>query len=443
VLHNDMEPTGYFATSNSLVNRLQGAIRWSQRDNAFDLPTDCPQRDERLGWTGDANFFLPTATFNFDEAAFIEKWMGDVVDAQRPDGRFTVYAPAPDDAGDAAAYSDAGVICPWIIYERYGDTGILADNYAAMNAWVEYQRRTSADLIRPATGYGDWLAPVLPGEPKKETARDLIGTAYFARTADLTARAAEILGHSTDAARLQALHREIVAAFQRRFLDPQGRLTNDTQAAYALALAFDLLPEPAREAAVRHLVEDIRAHQWRMATGFVGTPWLMRVLGRYGQDDAAYRLLLSREYPGWLYMIDQGATTIWERWNSYRPETGFGEKIADTGFGDVKMNSFNHTVWGSVGEWMYAVIGGIEPAAPGFQRIRIHPRPGGDLTWAKAELDSPYGRIATDWKRRGERWTLRASIPPNTRAEIELPNGQRQEVGAGNHTFDIALPPGS
>lgn len=439
VLHNDMAPTGHFETSNARVNALQSAIRWSQRDNAFDVPTDCPQRDERLGWTGDANFFLPTATFNYDEAAMIEKWMGDLVDAQTADGRFTVYAPAADDAGDAAAYSDGGVICPWVIYERYGDAQILADNFAAMQAWIEFQRRTSKDLIRPATGYGDWLAPVKPGEPKRETLRDLIGTAYFAHTTDLTARAAEVLGKKENRDKLRALHRDIVTAFRRQYVDGQGRLTNDTQAAYALALEFELLPETVRTAALKHLVDDIRAHDWRMATGFVGTPMLMRVLQRFGEDDTAYRLLLSREYPGWLYMIDQGATTIWERWNSFTPETGFGDKIADTGFGDVAMNSFNHTVWGAVGEWMYGVIGGIEPAKPGFQRIRIRARPGGDLTWAKTELDSPYGRIATDWKQNDAGGVLNVSIPPNTRADVILPDGQRKEVGAGRHTF--ALPP--
>ena len=430
VLHNDMPQTGYLEISNPLLNRLQDNIRWSQKDNACDVPTDCPQRDERLGWTGDANFFLPTATFNYDEAAFIEKWMADLRDAQTSDGRFTVYAPAPDDPGDAAAYSDAGVICPWIIYEHYGDVKILADNFAAMKAWIEFQRRTSHELIRPATGYGDWLAPDATGG-RDATPRDLIGTAYFAHTTELAGRAAAVLGRQEDAERFDKLHKEIVAAFQQRFINADGRPGTGTQAAYALVLAFDLLPESSRIAAVNHLVADLRAREWKMATGFVGTPLLMRVLKRFKQDDAAYHLLLQRKYPGWLYMVDQGATTIWEHWNSYRPETGFG---------DVTMNSFNHTVWGSVGEWMYAVIGGIDfdPVAPGFKRIRICPRPGGDLTWAKAELDCPYGRISSHWKRDGEMFSLQATIPPNTQATIELPDGKSYEVGPGMHSFESA-----
>jgi len=441
VIHNDAPRTGYFQTSDPLLNRLQSNIQWSQRDNAADVPTDCPQRDERLGWTGDASLYLPTGTFNYDESLMFEKWMADLRDAQTADGRFTVYAPAPDDAGDAAAYSDAGVICPWTIFERYGDRKILAENYRAMLAWIEYQRKTSEGLIRPATGYGDWLAPVIPGQPAQPTARDLIGTAYFAYTTELTRRTAQVLGNTQDAQRLAALHHDVVAAFQRKYVGADGRLSNDTQAAYALALTFDLLPESATAAAVRHLADDIRAHGWKVSTGFVGTPALMRVLKRYRMDDVGYHMVMQREYPGWLYMVDQGATTIWERWNSWHPQTGSGDKFSDTAFGDVKMNSFNHTVWGCVGEWMYAVIGGIDldASAPGFKRIVIRPRPGGGLTWAKAALDSPYGRIATHWTLADRTFSLQVSIPPNTRAVVDLPDGKVTEVGAGDHSFEAVL----
>lgn len=444
VVHNAMPQTGYLATSDASVNRLQSNILWSQRGNAYDFPTDCPQRDERLGWTGDANFFLPTATFNYDEAAFIEKWMADLRDAQKADGRFTVYAPAPDEAGDpgeAAGYSDGGVICPWIIYEQYGDEKILADNYAAMKAWIEFQRKSSTDLIRPRSGYGDWLAPGTSAQNKDVTPRDLIATLYFAHTTDLVRRTAEILGHKDEAAEYGQLHTAIIEAMRKKYLGPDGKLIPDSPTAYAMALAHDLLPEASREAAVKHLVEALRANDWKMATGFVGTPILMRVLKRFHQDDAAYHLVLQHQFPGWMYMIDQGATTIWERWNSWTPETGFGEKIGDTGVGDIKMNSFNHTVWGAVGEWLYAVTGGIDldPRGPGFRRIVIRPRPGGTLTFAKAQLDTPYGRVTTDWKRDGAKFVLQVNVPPNTRALVDLPDGKTTEVGAGAHHFEATL----
>jgi len=436
VLHGDLPLTGQLETSDPGLNRLQANIWWSQRANTFDVPTDCPQRDERLGWTGDANFFLPTAAFNYGVAGLFEKWMGDLRDAQGKDGRFTVYAPAPDGVNDSAAFSDGGAICPWLIYRHYGDTRILTENYDAMAAWVEYQRTSSQDLIRPDSGFGDWLAPVSPG--LKQTPKDLIATAYFANTAELMARIAGVLGRTGDERKYRELRVAVGEKFSRTFLDGEGLPVPATDTAIALTLSFDLLPAAAREAAVERLVENLRARDWKVATGFVGTPFLMRVLKRAGQDDVAYRVLLQRGYPGWLYMVDHGATTIWERWNSWTPETGFGHQIADTGAGDVRMNSFNHTVWGAVGEWMYAVIGGIDidGSEPGFSRFRLRPRPGGALWWAKAALDSPHGRIATDWRIEQGKFRLRATVPPNTRASVELPDGTVAEVGAGVHSFE-------
>jgi alpha-L-rhamnosidase len=435
VIHGDMTPTGYFETSNASVNQLQSNIWWSQRSNAFDVPTDCPQRDERLGWTGDANFFLPTSTFNYDVAAFIEKWMGDLRDAQGADGRFTAYAPAPDGVNDAPGYSDAGVICPWIIYQRYGDVRILEENYAAMKAWVDYQKKTSEGLLRPSGGYGDWLAP--HGAGHIPTPKDLIATAYFFQVTDYFARIAKILKKTGDAREYRELAAAVGAAFRQKYVDTDGLPNVNTPTAYAMTLAFGLLPVESREKAAQHLVADLRSGQWKAATGFVGTPILMRALEQFKQDGAGYQLLMQREYPGWLYMIDQGANTIWERWNSWTPETGFGDKIKDTGVGDVSMNSFNHTVWGAVGEWMYSVIGGIatDASAPGFKKIKIRPRPGGDLTWAKAAYDSPYGRISTEWNLAGGTFSLDVTIPPNTAATVDLPDGKIIEVGAGQHAF--------
>jgi alpha-L-rhamnosidase len=439
VIHGDMTPTGYFETSDASVNQLQSNIWWSARANAFDVPTDCPQRDERLGWTGDANFFLPTAAFNYDVVAFIEKWMGDLRDAQGADGRFTVYAPAPDGVNDAPGYSDGGVICPWIIYQRYGNVRILEDNYGAMKAWIDYQKKTSEGLLRPASGYGDWLAPQGPGHVA--TPKDLIATAYFYQVTDHLARMAEVLHKPGDAKEYRELAAGIGAAFRSKYVGADGLPNANTPTAYAMTLAFGLLPPQAREQAAQRLVADLRSGQWKAATGFVGTPILMRALEQFKQDEAGYQLLMQRGYPGWLYMVDQGATTIWERWNSWTPETGFGDKIADTGVGDIKMNSFNHTVWGAVGEWMYGVIGGIDtdPAAPGFKKIKIRPRPGGGLTWAKAAHDSPYGRISTHWKHSDDTFSLHVVIPPNTTATVDLPDGKLVEVGAGEHTFSAKL----
>lgn len=439
VLHADLPLTGRLETSDPALNRLQANIWWSQRANTFDVPTDCPQRDERLGWTGDANFFLPTAAFNYGVASLFEKWMGDIRDAQGQDGRFTVYAPAPDGVNDAAAFSDGGVICPWLIYRHYGDTRILTENYDAMVAWIEYQRTSSNDLIRPESGFGDWLAPT--GPDLMPTPKDLIATAYFAHTTDLMTRIARALGRTDDEQKYRELRDAIGGSFARKFIRGDGLPEPATATSIALTLCFDLLSATARAPALKHLVESLRARDWRVPTGFVGTPFLMRALKQAGRDDVAYHLLLQRGYPGWLYMVDQGATTIWERWNSWTPETGFGHQIADTGVGDVRMNSFNHTVWGAVGEWMYAVIGGIDidGSEPGFSRIQLRPRPGGNLSWATAALDSPYGRIATDWRIEQGRFILDATVPPNTRASVVLPDGTVMDVGAGCHRFDCTL----
>lgn len=433
VMQTDLPATGAFETSDSAVNRLQSNIRWSQRANEFENPTDCPQRDERFGWTGDTQFFMRTATFNFDVSTLFEKWLGDVRDAQQPDGAFTDYAPKLDETNSAPAYSDAGVICPWILYERFGDTRVLAESYGPMKAWIEYQRKNSHDLLRPNEGFGDWLSPDAAVSKYAPTPKDLIGTAYFAYTTELVGRTAAVLGKADEAAHFAGLRAEIGAAFNREFVTAGGRIVGDTQTAYVLALAFDLLPENMRPAAVDHLVDDLRRRQWHVSTGFVGISLLMPVLDRFGRNDAAFHLLQQRSYPSWLYQVNLGATSIWERWNSYSAETGFG---------DVHMNSFNHTVWGAVGEWLYATVGGIapDPAAPGFKRFRICPQPGGGITWAKASLDSPHGRIESDWRRDGIHFHLRAKIPPNTRALVELPGGKTMEAGAGEHVWDLSLP---
>lgn len=430
VLHTDAPSAGDFSCSNELLNRLQANIVWGQKGNYLEVPTDCPQRDERLGWTGDAQVFVRTAAFNMNVSPFFEKWMADMRDAQQPDGQFPHYAPRLDETKSSPAWADAGVICPWVIYQQYGNTRILADNFESMRRWVDYQEQTSQQLIRPDHGFGDWLAIDAPDAGNAPTPKSLIGTAYFAHTAHILSEAAKVLGRDAEAKHYAGLSQQVKTAFNERFVQPDGRLKKETQTGYLLALGFDLLPEALRPAAVKALIADIESRDWHLSTGFVGTGLLMPVLSKAGRDDVAYRILMQESYPGWLYSIRQGATTMWERWNSYTHQNGFGP---------VGMNSFNHYAYGAVGEWMYAAIAGIDAAAPGFRKILIHPRPGGGLTWAKGRLDSPYGVIASEWKLTGSRFSLKVTIPPNTTAIIRLPNGETHETGAGARSYEITL----
>lgn len=437
VVHSEIAETGTFACSEKLVNQLQSNIVWGQRGNYLEVPTDCPQRDERLGWTGDAQVFIRTGCFNRDVAAFFTKWCQDLEDAQFPNGVFPHVAPdvltpreartTPGDSLGCAAWGDAGVICPWTIYLCYGDTRILERHYASMAAWVAWREKTSCDLIHDRACFGDWLAT------DGNTPRDLIATAYFARTTALLAQIAQRLGRRDDARRYRALAQRIRTAFNREFVTPAGRLMGNTQTAYLLALGFDLLRPALRAAALRRLVLDIESRGWKLSTGFVGTPLLAPVLTQHGRVDVAYRLLLQQEYPSWLYPILQGATTMWERWNSYTHEKGFG---------DAAMNSFNHYAYGAIGEWLYATVAGIDldPAKPGYKHILIHPQPGGGLTWARGELISRYGRIVSAWRIEGHLLHVEVTIPPNTTATVTIPGREPVNVAAGSFSFSAPWP---
>ena len=445
VWHSDLKATGSFSCSDKLVNQLQSNIRWGQRGNFLDVPTDCPQRDERLGWTGDAQIFIPTAAFNYDVGTFFRKWLQDLRDAQHPNGEYPDVAPdlprlmTPSDPplwpGHAnkgnAAWADAGVICPWVTYQRFGDSRVLAENYPAMVRWISFQKRTSRKLIRPDTSYGDWLATDAIAPQRGPTPCDLVGTAYFAHTTELMARIATILGNPGDAVRYRQLHARIVGAFNHEFVSAGGRIAGDTQTGYLLSLAFDLLPQRFRHKAVARLVYLIEKNHNRLATGFVGTPLLCPVLTRFGRVDVAYRLLQQRAYPSWLYPVINGATTMWERWNSWTKESGFGE---------VGMNSFNHYAYGAIGEWLYASVSGIDydPAVPGGQRLRLHPRLGGDLRYARASLSSPYGKIESAWKLSHQTWTWDVTIPPNTSASANLPTSNARAVRVNKKTLESA-----
>jgi alpha-L-rhamnosidase len=429
VVHSDMERTGDFETSKPLVNQLQHNIRWGQKGNFVDVPTDCPQRDERLGWTGDAQVFSRTAAFNMDVAGFFTKWLRDVAADQYPTGSVPHVIPdvigSPDKpAGGSAGWADVAVIIPWNMYLLYGDTRLLGDQYPSMKAWVEYEHtRAGDDLIWDGDfHFGDWLAfaTTRSDYPGATTSKDLIATAFFAHSADLLARAARVLGKADDAAHYDALVEDVKKAFNREYVTATGRVGEATQTAYVLALEFNLLPEAMRATAAERLAKEIR-DRGHLTTGFLGTPYLLHVLTRFGHLDEAYLLLNREEYPSWLYPVTQGATTIWERWDGQKPDGTFQDK---------GMNSFNHYAYGAVGDWMYRVMAGIDvdPAVPGYKHMVIQPRPGGGFTSVKASHETLYGTVASAWTLDGSTFTLTLDVPANTRATIRLPGAKTESV---------------
>ncbi|HTQ60931.1 MAG TPA: glycoside hydrolase family 78 protein [Candidatus Solibacter sp.] len=430
VAHSAMERTGHFETSNPLLNQLEHNIIWGQKGNFVDVPTDCPQRDERLGWTGDAEVFAPTASFNFDTAGFYTKWMRDVALDQEDDGAVPFVIPNvlshKTRKGEAASagWADVAVIVPWTVYQAFGDKRILEVQYPSMKAWVEYMRRAAGEsyLWKSGFSFGDWLAfaTTSPAYPGATTAVDLIQTAYFARSTELLAKTAEVLGKREDAEEYAGLEQKIRAAFLKEYVTPNGRLSSDTQTAYALALEFDLLPEAMRADAAGRLAADVRRFG-HLTTGFLGTPVLCKALSDYGYLDEAYMLLNRTKYPSWLYPVTQGATTIWERWDGEKP---------DGSFQDVGMNSFNHYAYGAIGDWMYGVVAGIEidETKPGYKHILIEPYPGGGLTHASASVDSMYGRVASGWAIEDGKLTLKMEVPANTTATVRVPNAKLEEV---------------
>jgi alpha-L-rhamnosidase len=439
VVHSDMTAASTFDTSKPLVNQLQHNIVWGQKGNFVDVPTDCPQRDERLGWMGDAQVFAPTAAFNMDVAGFFIKWLRDVAADQLETGSVPHVVPdvlseAGKPQAGSAAWADAAVIIPWTMYLSFGDRRILETQYPSMVAWVEYMRRRAGDdfIWSEDFTFGDWLAfaSTASDYPGATTGKDLIATAMFAHSTDLLQRTARVLGKAEDAAKYGALLDRIRAAFQREFVTATGRVGENTQTAYAVALQFELLPEAQRAAAAGRLARDIRQRK-HLTTGFVGTPYLCHVLSRYGYLDEAYLLLNREEYPSWLYPVKQGATTIWERWDGLKPDGTFQDK---------GMNSFNHYAYGAIGEWMYRVMAGIEidPAAPGYKHTLIRPRPGGGFTRVSASHATPYGRVSSGWTLEGSAFALVVEIPSNTTATIRLPGARLAEVKEGGQALSAA-----
>lgn len=405
VIASDTPRTGEFACSDSRINQLYSNICWGQRGNYLSIPTDCPQRDERLGWMGDAQVFVRTATYNADVAAFFTKWLVDVDDAQR-NGAFTDVSPGTCCGQGTPAWADAGVICPWTIYHVYGDTRVLEQHYPAMVRWIEWCRAHSTDLIRDKDrggDYGDWLSI------GANTPKDLIGTAYFAYSTKLVAQAAKALGNTDDAAKYEALFQDIKAAFNKKYVAADGRIQGNTQCCYVMALKFGLLSDEMRTKAVQYLVEDIAAKQDHLSTGFVGVSYLLPVLTQAGKLDTVFKLFLQDTFPSWLFSVKHGATTIWERWDGWTPEKGFQTP---------GMNSFNHYSLGSCGEWMFSSLAGIDTDGPGFKKLLIRPTPGEGITWVKASYDSIHGRIVSNWKREGDKLTMEVTIPANTTATV-------------------------
>jgi alpha-L-rhamnosidase len=424
-LHSDLPLTGNFATSKPLINQLQHNIQWGQKGNFLDVPTDCPQRDERLGWTGDAQVFTPTAAFNMDVDGFFSKWLKDLAADQLDTGSVPFVVPDVLSSGDrpiggAAGWGDAATVIPWELYLAYGDKRVLEDQYVSMRRWVEYeQSRAGADEVWDGdTHFGDWLDffSVGTGSSFGSTSTDLIATAYFAHSTDILRRTALILGKDKDAVRYADWLGKIRAAFQRKFVAPDGTVGAGTQTAYVLALDFDLVTDESRAAAAQKLAADVRV-RGHLTTGFLGTPKLLSVLTRFGYLDEAYLLLNRERFPSWLYPVKQGATTIWERWDGIKPDGTFQAK---------GMNSFNHYAYGAVGSWMYQTLGGIniDPSAPGYAHFFIQVQPGGGFTNARTEHDSPYGTIRTDWMLKDGRMNLNVVIPANSTATLRVPRTQ-------------------
>lgn len=416
VVHSAASPSGTFACSNEMVNQLHRNITWGQRGNFLSVPTDCPQRNERLGWLGDAQVFVRTACYNMDVAAFFTKWLIDVADAQSRNGAFPNVAPRLARLEDGApAWGDAGVIVPWTIYRMYGDTRVIECQWESMTRWMDYLEQGSPGLLwvgRLTRNYGDWLSI------KADTPKEVLSTAYFAYDAALMADMARAIGREAEAERYQGLFERIKAAFIQAYVAPDGRIRGDTQTVYAMALHMNLLPDNLRAAAASHLAANIAERDGHLSTGFVGVGYLCPALTENGYPDVAYRLLTNETFPSWGYSIRQGATTIWERWDGWTQEKGFQDK---------GMNSFNHYSLGSVGQWLFHSVAGIEIGQPGFKHIVIRPRIGA-LSYAQGEYQSLYGTIRSAWAVEDGLLRLSVTIPPNTTGTVHIPSSSPTDI---------------
>jgi alpha-L-rhamnosidase len=443
VYHTDMERIGWFECSDPLLNKLHDNVVWSMRGNFVDVPTDCPQRDERLGWTGDIQVFAPTAAFLYDCAGMLSSWLKDVAVEQLPDGTVPWYVPfLPTDEmwtppRPGAVWGDAAVLTPWDLYQAFGDPRLLLDQFESAKAWVDLVDRLAGESHVWDTGFqlGDWLDPAAPPEDPAAAQTDqyLVATAYFAWSSRHLAQIAEVLGRTDEAERYRWLADQVTTAFIKRYVGEGGRLASDTQTAYALALTFDLLPAEQREAAGARLADLVGQARNRIATGFAGTPLVTRALSSVDQTEAGYDLLQERECPSWLYAVEQGGTTIWERWDSMLP---------DGSVNPGHMTSFNHYALGAVADWMHSTVAGLEQAEPGYRVIRFRPRPGGSLTFASARHETPYGEASIRWDLDGAASSLTVSltVPTGTTGIVDLPGEAPFTVDSGRHSFTRSRP---
>ncbi len=428
VIHTDMARTGWFECSEPLLNRLHENVVWTMRGNFMDVPTDCPQRDERLGWGGDLAVFAPTATFLYDCSGMLSNWLRDLAAEQSTYGTVPFWIPwfqitFPLTA--SSVWGDAAVVVPWVLYRRFGDKGILRAQYESMKAWVDQVTALAgpSHLWQSGLHLGDWLDPSAPADAPEAAKTDkyLIATAYHALTTRLLARTAELLGETEDARRYAALADAVREAFRAEYVSANGLVVSDAQSAYALALEFDLLDDRQRQRAQRRLLEIVEANGHKVGTGFVGGRVILDALTDSGASDAAYHMLLRRDCPSWLYPVIMGGTTIWERWDSMLPDGRLNP-------GD--MLSFNHYALGAMADWLHRTLAGLAPAEPGYRRILVAPRPGGGLSFARASHETPYGRAEVHWSRtagklsgRGDRTAGDDGHDPAAGARLGGPGG--------------------
>ncbi len=457
VQYSDFEMNGNFSSSHDKLNQLQSNITWGLKSNFFDIPTDCPQRDERLGWTGDAQVIAPTSIYNADMYAFWAGWLQSVRLEQYENGGIPFVVPNNLNTNASSGWGDACVVVPWELYFRTGDINVLEENYDMMKGWLRYYASKANGHIVSMFSFGDWLQPF--PKPNKDSGRmrrgdtpaDFVSTAYYARSIELTINSAKVLNKTEDVERLQKLHKEVKTAFEKEFFDENGRVKFEieTQTEYLMALAFNLLSEEKKQLAAEHLLRVIAECDNHLRTGFLGTPILPLVLDELGEIDLMYTVLFKETYPSWFYSINQGATTMWERWDSYTHENGFHKD---------GMNSFNHYAYGAIGQWMYERVAGVKPIKAGYKEILIAPIPGGPLTSAEASYNSPYGLVSSSWKIENGVFKLKATIPPNTTAKIIIPantnenlllngslltgNANIKLLNKGERTFELMAQPG-
>lgn len=430
VIHSDMERTGWFDTSHPLVRRLHENVVWGLRGNFLSVPTDCPQRDERLGWTGDIQVFTPTASFLYDVRGFLDSWLRDLA-IDQVDGVVPFVVPnVLGPAQPAAAWGDAATVVPWVLHERFDDLETLGRQYDSMKGWTDAIVALSGErrLWEGMFQFGDWLDPDAPPEQPADakTSADIVATAYVFRSADLTARAATLLGRDDEAPEYARIAEDVRLAFLEAYVSSDGRMTSDAQTAYSLAIVFDIVDPEQRQALGDRLAELTAQGDHRIGTGFVGTPIIADALTRTGHIDVAQRLLTQTENPSWLYPVTMGATTIWERWDSMLP---------DGTINPGEMTSFNHYALGAIADWLHRTLAGLAPAAPGYARLTIEPHPLDGFDFAEAAHLTPYGEARVRWERSDEGVVVEAQIPANTEADVKLPDGRIQVVGSGRHRW--------